>query len=47
MKHWFSSIFSIALLTTGVIAGSLGAASQAQAQNTRVFEMRTYHTHEG
>jgi hypothetical protein len=47
MKHWFSSILSIALLTTGVIAGSLGAASQAQAQATRVFEMRTYHTHEG
>lgn len=51
MTQWLSSILSIALLTTGVIAGSLGA-SQAQAQvqaqaATRVFEMRTYHTHEG
>lgn len=47
MKHWFSSILSIAVLTTGVVAGSLGVAAQAQAQSTRVFELRTYYTHEG
>jgi NIPSNAP len=50
MKHWLPSmqfILSIALLGAGVFAGTLAVTPQAQAQATRVFEMRTYHTHEG
>ncbi len=48
MKHWPSSIMSIALLTVGVFAGSLAVTQEALAQpSTRVFEMRTYTTHEG
>ncbi|HET7159727.1 MAG TPA: hypothetical protein VFI62_12070 [Burkholderiales bacterium] len=47
MKHRPSSIVSIALLA-GVLIISLITAPQAQAQtSTRVFEMRTYTTHEG
>ena len=48
MKHWLSSIVSIALLTAGVFSGSLGIVPEARAQAPmRVFEMRTYTTHEG
>ncbi|MES2565057.1 MAG: NIPSNAP family protein [Pseudomonadota bacterium] len=47
MKHRPSSVLSIALLT-GVLAGALAVTPQAHAQTTtRVFEMRTYTTHEG
>ncbi len=47
MKCWPQSIVSIALLTAGVFAGSLGVTPQAQAQSARVYELRTYYTHEG
>jgi len=48
MKHWPSSILSIALLTAGIFTGSLSVAPEAQAQaGTRVFELRTYTSHEG
>jgi NIPSNAP len=39
-------LLSIAMLAAAVFAGAFGAAPDAQAQN-RVFEMRTYTTHEG
>lgn len=48
MKHWLSSIVSIALLTAGIFSGSLCIVPEARAQaTTRVFELRTYTTHEG
>ena len=47
MKLWPQSIVSIAMLTTGIFAGSLGMVPQAQAQSARVYELRTYTTHEG
>jgi hypothetical protein len=50
VKHWPSSIVSIVsivLFAAAVVAGSLGIASQAQAQSARVYELRTYYTHEG
>ena len=47
LKHWPSSIVSIATLTLGIFAGSLGMAPQAQAQNTRIYELRTYTSYEG
>lgn len=46
MKHWPPSITSIARLTAGVFAGNPGMVPEAQA-GTRVFELRTYTSHEG
>jgi NIPSNAP len=46
MKHWPSSLASIALLTSGFFAGCLGVVPAAQAQNTRIYELRTYTSHE-
>jgi hypothetical protein len=47
--HKLASAFvTIALLTTSLFAGALVTTQDAQAQaSTRVFEMRTYTTHEG
>jgi hypothetical protein len=47
--HKLTSAFvAAALLTAGLFAGTLVTAQEAQAQaTTRVFEMRTYTTHEG
>lgn len=47
--HKLASAFvTVALLTTGLFAGALVTTQNAQAQTaTRVFEMRTYITHEG
>ena len=42
MKHLPFSTNAVALLTAAVIAISLTMAPAAQAQNTRVFELRTY-----
>lgn len=47
MKHLPLSAKSIALLAAGVVAGILSMAPAAQAQSTRVFELRTYTSHEG
>ena len=47
MKHLPFSTNAVALLTAAVIAISLTMAPAAQAQNTRVFELRTYYAHEG
>ncbi len=48
MQKWASSIVSSALLVAGLFAGTLAMTHEAQAQaTTRVFEMRTYTTHEG
>ncbi len=48
MKHWPPSIASIARLTTGVFTGNLSMVPEAPAQaGTRVFELRTYTSHEG
>ena len=47
MTNWPSSMSSIALLTAGLFAGSLGVVPDAQAQSTRVYELRTYTAHEG
>ena len=47
--HKLTSAFvAVALLTVGFFSGTLVTAQEAQAQaTTRVFEMRTYTTHEG
>src|SRR6185295_17257407 len=43
-----STLVAVTLLTAGLFAGTLVTAQEAQAQaTTRVFEMRTYTTHEG
>jgi hypothetical protein len=43
-----SRFLSVTLLAFVVFAGTLGAADPARAQTAnRVFELRTYHTHEG
>ncbi len=47
MKNWPSSMASVALLTAGLFGGSLGVVPDAQAQSTRIFELRTYTSHEG
>ena len=48
MQKWASSLFTVALFAAGLFAGTLGIAQNARAQTaTRVFEMRTYITHEG
>jgi NIPSNAP len=48
MNHWPSSFASIAFLAAGIVTGGLSVVPQAQAQSAnRVFEMRTYYTHEG
>ena len=48
MRKWVSSILSSALLTAALFAGALAVAQEARAQAaTRVFEMRTYTTHDG
>jgi hypothetical protein len=48
IKKWASSLFTIALLAAGLFAGTLGIAQEAHAQTAnRVFEMRTYITHDG
>lgn len=47
MKHLPLSATSVALLAAGMVAGSLSMAPAAQAQSTRVFELRTYTSHEG
>jgi NIPSNAP len=48
MKHWTSSFASIAILALSMLTGGLGIVPHAQAQSAnRVFEMRTYYTHDG
>ncbi len=48
LQNWAASLLSVALLTGTIVAGVLVTAQNAQAQTaTRVFEMRTYITHEG
>ncbi len=48
VQNWAASLLSVALLTGTIVAGVLVTAQNAQAQTaTRVFEMRTYITHEG
>ena len=47
IRQWASQLLSITVLAAAVVAGTLAAAPQAQAQTNRVFEMRTYTTHEG
>ena len=47
IRLWASQLLSITVLAAAVVAGTLAAAPQAQAQTNRVFEMRTYTTHEG
>ena len=48
LQNWAASLLSVALLTGTIVAGVLVTAQNAQAQTaTRVFEMRTYITHDG
>ena len=48
LQNWAASLLSVALLSGTIVAGVLVTAQNAQAQTaTRVFEMRTYITHEG
>ena len=48
LQNWAASLLSVALLTGTIVAGVLVTAQHAQAQTaTRVFEMRTYITHDG
>lgn len=48
MQKWVASLFTVALLAAGLCAGALGVTQDARAQApARVFEMRTYTTHEG
>ena len=47
IRQWASQLLSITVLAAAVVAGTLAAAPQAQALTNRVFEMRTYTTHEG
>ncbi len=48
LQNWAASLLAVALLTGTIVAGLLVTAQSAQAQTpTRVFEMRTYITHEG
>lgn len=43
-----SSLLAVIVLMLGALAGTLGAVPEARAQAAnRVFEMRTYHTHDG
>lgn len=47
IRQWAAQLLSITVLAAAVVAGMLAAAPQAQAQANRVFEMRTYTTHDG
>ena len=48
LQNWAASLLSVALLSGTIVAGVLVTAQNAQAQTaTRVFEMRTYITHDG
>lgn len=47
MKNWPSSMASVARLTAGLFGGGLGVVPDAQAQSTRIYELRTYTSHEG